>query len=285
MKAPAFQIYVADFDMDTAAWDNEEVGAYVRLLFYQWANEAIPDDPARLAKIARCSRTKFRKIWLIISQKFVPKSDGFLINLRLERTRHEKQQYIEGQQESGKKGAEKRWKSDSKPNGDPIGKPNGETIALQSSSSSSSNTNTSTEKNISPYGDTSPEPSGDTSSNGHCPHQEIIALYHQLLPSLSRVKEWTEERQKILRSRWREKSERQTLAWWGDFFRYVATCDFLMGKTKDTFACDLEWLIRPKNFVKVIEGRYENRTHAVSASSMGIMNWAKNKRKEIEDAQ
>lgn len=32
-KAPAFQIYVQDFDMDTAIWENEQIGAYLRLLF------------------------------------------------------------------------------------------------------------------------------------------------------------------------------------------------------------------------------------------------------------
>jgi len=47
--------------------------------------------------------------------------------------------YIESQRESGKRGAEKRWKQDSNPIGDPNGKPNGdgygEKMALPSSSS------------------------------------------------------------------------------------------------------------------------------------------------------
>lgn len=91
-----------------------------------------------------------------------------------------------------------------------------------------------------------------------CPHQAIVAAYHEALPMLPQVREWTAERQKLLRARWREKPERQTVQWWADFFAYVAESDFLTGRAGD-FAADLEWLIRPKNFVKVYEGRYENR--------------------------
>ena len=98
-----------------------------------------------------------------------------------------------------------------------------------------------------------------------CPHQDIIAAYHELLPSLARVREWTAERQSFLRKRWAENPERQTLNWWRDFFAYVGQSDFLMGRRETqtgAFECDLEWLVRPKNFIRVLEGRYENRGRA-----------------------
>ncbi len=96
-----------------------------------------------------------------------------------------------------------------------------------------------------------------------CQQSEIVSLYHELLPSLTRVRDWTPERQAYLRKRWSEKTERQSLEWWRTFFGYVAASDFLMGRVSSrdgrAFECDLEWLVRPKNFVKVIEGKYENR--------------------------
>lgn len=120
-----------------------------------------------------------------------------------------------------------------------------------------------------------PETEGETETEGEgekkgaaappaCPHQEIIELYHETLPALPRVKAWTDERQALLRSRWREDPKRQDLDWWRKFFGYVSQSDFLMGRAKGRgdappFMADLEWLIRPKNFVKVIEGKYENR--------------------------
>jgi hypothetical protein len=115
-------------------------------------------------------------------------------------------------------------------------------------------------KDTSPIGEESAEapPAAD-----HCPHADIVAIYHEVLPSLPRVREWTESRQQMLRKRWRESTDRQSLDWWREFFAYVGRSDFLMGRKParggEPFECDLEWLVRPRNFVKVIEGRYENR--------------------------
>lgn len=94
--------------------------------------------------------------------------------------------------------------------------------------------------------------------NGNCPHDEIISLYHEILPEMPRVKDWTPERQKLLRKRWRDDAERQDLEWWRKFFQYVRTCPFLMGD-KTEFQADLEWIIRPRNFVKIREGKYQER--------------------------
>ncbi len=105
--------------------------------------------------------------------------------------------------------------------------------------------------------DTTKDKSIGTGAPVPCPHQEIIALYHEILPELNRVVEWTEGRQSFLRTRWKEKKERQSLDWWRGYFRLVSESDFLTGKAKG-FKADLEWLVRPSNFIKVIEGRYKN---------------------------
>lgn len=103
-----------------------------------------------------------------------------------------------------------------------------------------------------------------TSSAGppRCPHQEIIALYHEVLPELRKVRVWDANREKLLRARWKSEQKRQSLDWWRGFFEYVRGCPFLMGlvdgrEGKAPFQADLEWLVRPTNFNKVIEGKYE----------------------------
>lgn len=94
-----------------------------------------------------------------------------------------------------------------------------------------------------------------------CPHQSIVDLYHQLIPTARRVKEWTPARQQALRARWREKEDRQTLEWWTKFFGYVAKSEFLSGRTqapgRKPFELSLDWLCKSANFVKVLEGAYE----------------------------
>lgn len=94
----------------------------------------------------------------------------------------------------------------------------------------------------------------------NCPHQAIIDLYHQTLPTGRQVREWTPARQAMLRSRWRENPKRQTLDWWGRYFAYCAKSRFLTGQThsqgRRPFELSLDWLVKSENMAKVIEGAY-----------------------------
>ena len=107
-----------------------------------------------------------------------------------------------------------------------------------------------------------------------CPHERIVELYHEALPMLSRVVDWTPKRRAYLQAAWRQQAkpngtisgyttQEKGLVWWREFFEYVARSKFLTGqagaKGRDTpFRANLEWLIRPSNFVKVLEGNYES---------------------------
>jgi len=104
-----------------------------------------------------------------------------------------------------------------------------------------------------------------TASTPPCPHQEIIGLYHELVPVGTQVREWTTARAKALQARWRENPERRQLDWWRKFFEYVTQSDFLTGQAspspgRDPFVVSLDWLIVPKNFAKVLEGQYHRRS-------------------------
>ena len=96
-----------------------------------------------------------------------------------------------------------------------------------------------------------------------CPHQKIIDLYHEVLPMCPRVRDWTPARATQLRARWNEDKKRQSLDWWRGFFEYIEGSDFLTGRSvkpgKDPFFADLEWITKSANFVKIREGKYENR--------------------------
>lgn len=101
-------------------------------------------------------------------------------------------------------------------------------------------------------------------SRHECPHQEIIALYHEVLPQCPQVRDWTTARATQLRARWNEESSRQDLAYWRRFFEYVAGCDFLVGRGAGNkpFFADLEWMTKAANFTKIREAKYENRSAA-----------------------
>lgn len=114
---------------------------------------------------------------------------------------------------------------------------------------------------LSPILDLEDEPDVPTlASVDTCPHQAIVALFAEVLPSARQVRDWTPARQQLLRARWREDKKRQDLAWWRRFFTYVGQSDFLMGRSatpgRKPFELGLEWLLKSENFAKVREGAY-----------------------------
>lgn len=78
-----------------------------------------------------------------------------------------------------------------------------------------------------------------------------------------RIRDWTPARQEKLRARWNEEPARQNLDYWRQFFEYVATCDFLVGRVNPTngrkkpFFATLYWMVTAENFAKIREERYE----------------------------
>ena len=73
-----------------------------------------------------------------------------------------------------------------------------------------------------------------------------------------------------MRQRWREVAEElaqekpietaHVLSWWAEFFQHIGKSKFLTGKvnSKDgrAFTADLEWILKPSNFAKIVEGKY-----------------------------
>jgi hypothetical protein len=122
------------------------------------------------------------------------------------------------------------------------------------------------EESTDPDGSVVPSAAGDekdeSAKNGSkpdCPHQEIIALYHEVLPMCPQVRDWTTTRATQLRTRWNEDPKRQNLTYWRQYFEYVKSCGFLVGRGagERPFLADLEWLTKSQNFTKVREGKYE----------------------------
>ncbi|MCS6828337.1 MAG: YdaU family protein [Caldilinea sp.] len=102
-----------------------------------------------------------------------------------------------------------------------------------------------------------------------CPYEEIVAMYHRLLPMLPRCEVLTDTRKGYMQARWRQVCAderldyRQGLEWFEAFFAYVADSRFLTGRApaapgRKPFRASLDWLMRPENFAKVYEGRYND---------------------------
>lgn len=105
------------------------------------------------------------------------------------------------------------------------------------------------------------EPNSEPNKGSAVPHQEVIDAYHDLLPELPKVREWTPARQQLLRSRWQSAEKRKSVDYWRRFFGYVSESDFLCGRVESRdgrkpFRASLPWLLKAENFAKVIEAQY-----------------------------
>jgi uncharacterized protein YdaU (DUF1376 family) len=78
-KDPAFLFYVGDFNDGTQDFTNEETGAYLRLLLFQFSQGHLP-----IERIKRKLNGDFDHLWPILSCKFRLDEQGLFYNVRLE---------------------------------------------------------------------------------------------------------------------------------------------------------------------------------------------------------
>lgn len=99
-----------DFMVGTVAFTTEEVGAYQLLLNAQWdMGGRLPADEGKLAKIARLSTRRFRRLWeSSLADKFKRDDDGYY-NQRLERERRKAIAKAEARSNAARTAAEARW--------------------------------------------------------------------------------------------------------------------------------------------------------------------------------
>ena len=117
---------------------------------------------------------------------------------------------------------------------------------------------------IEPSSEPSP-PVGDENpskvSKPKCPSQAIVDLFNKTLPGLPQVAMLTKDRITKISARWNDSTVHQDLGFWAEFFELVGSSPFLMGEGEGRdgtkpFRATFDWLIKPSNFVKVVEGNY-----------------------------
>lgn len=87
------------------------------------------------------------------------------------------------------------------------------------------------------------------------PYQAIQDSYHKHLPMLPRVKVLTDARKRHIKARWAKvQKDGKDMSYFDGFFDHVSGSEFL----RTGSFCNLEWLMKEANFVKVIEGNYHN---------------------------
>lgn len=250
-KAPASQFYWADWmnDVELQKASASSRGIWINALCRMWFSRVkgeLSGDQNQLIQLLNCTAQEFN----LFMSEIETLNFGYSVRKTLGSqnpnddinaiiTLRNRRMYREGMSQEQNRLRQKRFYEKHQPNAEPNASSNADITPLSSSSSSSSN-------------------------NNNCPQNEIVDLFHRLLPGLPKVREWDEARQELLRARWRENPERQNLEWWEHFFTYIKTCPFLMGEVDPApdhkrFWLKLPWALKKANFLKIIEGDYEGK--------------------------
>ena len=190
-----YSFHIADWALHTSHLSLEEDGVYRRLLDHYYDTES--PIPAETNPVIRRLRLRGYEeaVALILEEFFVLEPDGWH-NKRADREIEAYQQKAEQARANGKRGGRPKKNNDVESQ-----KPR-ETQPVISGNPEESGSKANQEPRT-----INQEPIQNTSGAGKpppCPHQEIIDLYHELIPVGTQVREWNSTRAKHLQARWRE---------------------------------------------------------------------------------
>jgi uncharacterized protein YdaU (DUF1376 family) len=246
-----YQLNIGDYKSHTNHLDLLEDLAYRRLLDLYYLHERPLNSGIAVVARQIGMRDHETQVQTILEEFFYLSEDGW-INSRADREIQHYHGKIEQASRAGKASAERRN--------------NKRSTGVQLTNNQEPINNKQVNTDICP-------PNGELASLKKlpdCEHKGVIELYHQWLPTLRKVEVWNATRQGYLRQRWREVAEElaqekpidttHVMNWWGEFFQHIGKSKFLTGKvnSKDgrAFTADLEWILKPSNFAKIIEGKY-----------------------------
>ena len=84
---------------------------------------------------------------------------------------------------------------------------------------------------------------------------KIVNYYHEKCPGLATVKTITDKRVSTVMARVRQHGKDKV----AEMIERAGASNFLAGDNQRGWIADFDWIFKPTNFVKVYEGKYDNR--------------------------
>lgn len=149
------------------------------------------------------------------------------------------------------------------------------------------------EKEYPPY---NPPQGGETPSEGNesekINYNALMDTFNNMFEGkLPKVTVMTDKRKKAVRARISEHGKEAIMA----VFNNVSQSEFLLGHNNRNWSCDFDWIFKPTNFIKILEGNYngkrlsknqqdseQRKRDSVLAVATTVREAAAKKRKELE---
>ena len=97
---------------------------------------------------------------------------------------------------------------------------------------------------------------------------DIIGQFNSICLSLPKVTKITETRKKTIKARLNDYSVEDLIM----VFEKAEASDFLSGRNKQWTSCSFDWLMKPSNLIKVLEGNYDNKGQKQGGSYIDAIN-------------
>lgn len=88
------------------------------------------------------------------------------------------------------------------------------------------------------------------------PYQEIMGLFNSICKSYGEIRSISGKRKEMVSARWKQFGNLKAFE---DAFTNAEQSRFMQGENDRNWKADFDWIIKPSNFQKVLEGNYANR--------------------------
>lgn len=99
------------------------------------------------------------------------------------------------------------------------------------------------------------------------PYNSILNLFNSICITLPKIKSIEGNRKKVVNSRWKEHPD---LKYFEELFQETNKSDFLSGRNDKWKGCCFDWILKPSNLQKILEGNYKNKENSSSIDEFSL---------------
>jgi len=233
-------LYVGDYLGDTMALQMDEHGFYFLLILYYWRKGPPPDNPNVLRAITKCPVRDYMRVSEAV-KPFFTVTGGVWVHKRIEEELLKAQTNKDVAVAKGRAGAEARW-GNAPANAPAIAPAIAQAMPTQCLADSSS---------------PSPSPKEEKRGAAQAPDPPFEVGIWNAQKQLPKCLSWTGDRLRKLKVR---RADPFFAAHFAEAVLKIAASDFCKGANDRGWKATFDWMLRPDTVVKVIEGKYDNRT-------------------------
>ena len=252
---PSLPLFTDAYLADTTHLTDAEHGIYVLLLIHLWRSPdcRIPNDKQWIARKLRKTVEEVADEVMPLVGEFCQTDGNWITQKRLKK----EFQYLKTRSEQQSARAKSRW-----------GK---ETTSCRADAAPHASGSTGSDAgSMRPRNAPHPTPPNKKEKKPPEPAKLMVDVWNQVCveAGLAKVLKLHTTRTRKLEKRLTE-DFRGLMAEWQAFCAQIAASPFLTGRNDRGWKADLDWVIEPRNFAKIVEGNYDDRSGTANGHDQG----------------